>query len=189
MLVGLGNPGPRYKSTRHNVGFDAVDHVAQQLKCEITKIRHNALEGNSSIAGYSILLVKPQTFMNNSGLAVAAAAKYFHIYPQRIIVCYDDTALNVGALRIRKGGSAGGHNGVASVIEHLGTDEFTRIRFGIGKRPEGVDLADYVLSTLPPDEKKLISDNFQNIVPALEYIVTGKTDVAMSLFNKTGEPR
>lgn len=187
LIVGLGNPGARYTDTRHNVGFMALDYIASERNAEVKRLRHSALTGKCYIDGISVLLIKPQTYMNNSGLSVVDAARYYNIPAQNIIVCYDDTALPVGALRIRESGSAGGHNGMKSIIEHLGTDDFQRIRFGIGKKPEGWDLADYVLGILPPEDKSAISENFKNLLPAIDLMMHNETDMAMSRYNRPGK--
>ena len=187
IVAGLGNPGPRYSSTRHNVGFLAIDYIAEKKDTKINREKFNSLTGKCYIAGYCALLLKPQTMMNNSGLALARAADYFRIPPENIIVLYDDIALPVGAMRIRPSGSAGGHNGLKSIIDHLGTNEFQRIRFGIGAKPAGSDLADYVLSNIPYFDKPYITDNFKYVLPALELIFNGKTQFAMSKYNRPGK--
>ena len=187
IVAGLGNPGARYNDTRHNVGFMALDYIAEKLSAKVKRIKFNALVDKCFIGGVCVLLLKPQTFMNNSGLAIVQAAKYYNIKPENVIVCYDDIALPVGAMRIRPSGSAGGHNGLKSIIEHLGSSDFQRIRLGVGAKPEGSDLVDYVLGTIPYFDKPYITDNFQYLIPALEFMVHGETEKAMSRYNKPGK--
>lgn len=184
IIAGLGNPGLNYEMTRHNIGFRALDYIAGKACCEVKKLKHYALTGRCTIADKGALLMKPQTYMNNSGQAVSDASHFYKIPADKIIVIHDDTALPVGALRIRKSGSAGGHNGIKSVIEHLGSQDFIHIRLGIGEKPENYDLADYVLGKFSPDDFKEISANFDSIFSAVGLIIQGDTDKAMSLYNK-----
>ncbi|MBP5155196.1 MAG: aminoacyl-tRNA hydrolase [Clostridia bacterium] len=183
LAVGLGNPGSPYAATRHNVGFMAVDSLAAKLGVKIDRVRHNALTAKCEINGRKGMLLKPQTFMNNSGLSVADAARYYNVLPHEIIVMYDDVSLPVGALRVRKSGSAGGHNGVESIIEYLGSDGFPRIRFGIGSKPAGWELSDYVLGKLPPADKTEIEKRFGHIGDIIALILSDEAEKAMSLYN------
>lgn len=183
LVVGLGNPGNEYSATRHNVGFMAVDSLAERLGLKIDRLRCNALTVKCNIGGKCGFLMKPQTFMNNSGISVAQAARYYNIPSSRVVVLYDDTALPVGALRIRSSGSAGGHNGMKSVIDHLGSDRFPRVRFGIGAKPQGWDLADYVLGKLPPGDKNAIVERFADLEQIISCILNGQTEFAMADYN------
>jgi peptidyl-tRNA hydrolase, PTH1 family len=153
LLVGLGNPGPKYAETRHNVGFILVDALAETGKLATWKTEGKALTGRLSISGHSVLLVKPQTFMNLSGEAALSLMTFYKVPPENVIVVVDDVYLPVGAIRIRRGGSAGGHNGLKSLIGHLG-ENFVRIRIGVGPCPEGWDLADFVLGRFGDVEKQ-----------------------------------
>ncbi len=184
LVVGLGNPGSQYAHTRHNAGFLAIDHIAEKLGCNIKHLKHLSLIQKTIISQTGVLLMKPQTYMNNSGEAVRDAANFYKIPAENVIVIYDDTSIGVGALRIRKNGSAGGHNGIKSIISHLGTQDFPRIKLGIGNKPDGYDLADYVLGKFTDDDIKRVSANFDNILSAIECIIEGNTDKAMNLFNK-----
>ena len=153
LVVGLGNPGGEYANTRHNAGFMAVDRIADALGVRITKIKYKALCATASYRGQKLLLLKPETFMNASGLAVEAAAHFYKIPPERVLVLFDDISLPVGKLRIRKNGSAGGHNGLKSIISCLGSDQFPRVKIGVGAKPHpDYDLADWVLSTVSKTE-------------------------------------
>lgn len=183
IVVGLGNPGIHYAQTRHNVGFMAVDSLAAKLGIKIDRVRHNALTAKCEINGMKGMIMKPQTFMNNSGLAVADAARYYNVFPNEIIVIYDDVSLPVGALRIRSSGSAGGHNGVKSLIDYLDADNFPRIKIGIGAKPQGWELSDYVLSKIPHKEKTEIEKRFEHIYDIITLILSEETDKAMSLYN------
>ncbi len=184
IIVGLGNPEPRYDNTRHNAGFRAIDRVAEKCGCKIKSLKHMALCGKAELCGKKVLLMKPQTYMNHSGEAVAAASKFYKVPPKNIIVLFDDCAIEVGALRIRRKGSAGGHNGIKSLIEHLGTQDFPRVKIGVGEKPHpDYDMADWVLSSFSSAEFKRVSDRFDDVCKAVELIISGDTDKAMNLFN------
>ena len=184
IIVGLGNPEPRYDNTRHNAGFRAIDRVAEKCGCKIKSLKHMALCGKTELCGKKVLLMKPQTYMNHSGEAVSAAAKFYKVSPKNIIVLFDDCAIEVGALRIRRKGSAGGHNGIKSLIEHLGTQDFPRVKIGVGEKPHpDYDMADWVLSSFSSVEFKKVSDRFDDVYKAVELIISGDTDKAMNLFN------
>ena len=146
LIAGLGNPSKTYEGTRHNVGFSMIDVIGNKFDIDVTTKKHKALVGRGVIDGMRVILAKPQTYMNLSGESIREIADFYKIEPENIIIIYDDISLDVGQLRIRKKGSAGGHNGVKNIIAHLGTQEFPRIKVGIGNKPEGWDLADYVLS-------------------------------------------
>ena len=157
LIVGLGNPGQQYAKTRHNCGFRAVDLLAQKLGCKIDKLKFQGLYGQMNYNGCRLYLLKPQTYMNLSGRSVLQLSAYFNIPPQRIIVLFDDISLATGALRVRANGSAGGHNGIKSIIQELGSQEFPRVKIGVGAKPNpDQDLADWVLSSFSASEEKLL---------------------------------
>ena len=157
LIVGLGNPGSKYDRTRHNCGFRALDLLANKLSCKIDKGKFQGLYGQTTYAGKKLFLLKPQTYMNLSGRSVLQLSAYFNIPPQRIIVLFDDISLAPGTLRIRPNGSAGGHNGIKSIISEVGSQDFPRVKIGVGAKPhEEQDLADWVLSTFSSAEEKLL---------------------------------
>lgn len=162
LIVGLGNPGREYEKTRHNAGFRALDILAEKLGCKVDKAKFQGLYGQVNFKGRKLLLLKPQTFMNLSGRSVLQLSAFFHVPPQNIIVLFDDISLVPGNLRIRKDGSAGGHNGIKSIIAELGSQDFPRVKIGVGAKPHpGYDLADWVLSSFSAQEEKAL-------IPALE---------------------
>lgn len=184
MIVGLGNPGAKYEMTRHNAGFLAIDMLAMKQNKGIKRLKYHALIGDAVIEGKKCLLMKPQTFMNNSGEAVAEAARFYKIPPQNIIVLSDDISLDVGKIRIRRKGSAGGHNGLKSIIAHLGSDEFPRVKIGVGKKPDAyTDLADWVLGRFPKELEPQLKEALENANGAISLIVQDKFDRAMNLYN------
>lgn len=184
IIAGLGNPGVAYENTRHNAGFIAVGRLEEKLGFKADRHKFKALCGEVTIGGKRCLVIKPETFMNLSGEAVAQAADYYDIEPENIIVMFDDISLDPGRMRIRRKGSAGGHNGIKSIIASLGTDEFPRIKIGVGAKPhKDYDLADWVLSHFTDDEMKKVTECADNAVKALEYIVAGNVDKAMNEFN------
>jgi PTH1 family peptidyl-tRNA hydrolase len=159
IVAGLGNPGKEYDGTRHNAGFDAVDHIAQKAGEKIQKFKFDALVGEANIGGVRVLLMKPQTFMNVSGVAISAAADFYKIAPENVIVLCDDVTLAPGKMRIRKSGSAGGHNGLKSIIACLDSKDFKRIRLGVGEKPhKDYDLADWVLGKFPKEDLAALTD-------------------------------
>ena len=159
VIAGLGNPSSRYEGTRHNVGFDVVDMLADKYKIRIKEKKHRALCGSGIIEGQKVLLAKPQTFMNLSGESIGSILNFYKLDPKSgLLIIYDDVSLAPGRIRIRKKGSAGGHNGIKSIISHAGTQEFLRIKVGVGEKPEGWDLADYVLGRFSREERKLVAD-------------------------------
>ncbi len=188
IVVGLGNPGPRYNQTRHNIGFDVIDYIDQNSRYSSGCKRHlhSALVGKCVVEGSVFFLVKPQTFMNNSGMAVADVMQYYRKKPSNLIVIHDDITLDSGKFKVKFGGSAGGHNGIKSIIEHIKTNDFTRIKVGIGKKPEGWDLADHVLSKIPNDEYKLMQSRFKHICDAVAAVANYGTERAMGIYNKIG---
>lgn len=187
LIVGLGNPGKKYEGTKHNVGFEVIDKLAESYNISITKIKHKGLCGEGTICEEKVLLLKPQTFMNLSGESVKDAASFYKVSGDDIIVIYDDTSLDVGSTRIREKGSAGGHNGIKNIIAHLGTDVFLRIKVGIGAKPNGWDLADYVLSKFSKDDAPLIESGKERAVKALEIIL--KDGVAKAMNETNSKPK
>ncbi len=184
VIAGLGNPTAKYEKTRHNVGFDVIDRLAEKYNIRVTDNRHKAYCGSGIIEGQKVLLVKPQTFMNLSGESIGAILNFYKVEPEtNLIVIYDDISLEPGKLRIRKKGSAGGHNGIKNIIAHTGTQEFQRIKVGVGEKPQGWDLADYVLGHFSKEDREKVEDAFDKAVEAVGYMVKGETDKAMNLFN------
>ena len=184
LIVGLGNPGPKYEMTRHNAGFLAVDLLALQEHVDIKKLKFHALVGDVRLGGERCLLMKPQTMMNLSGDAVAEAANFYKIPPERIIVIFDDISLPVGRIRVRKNGSAGGHNGIKSIISSLGTDAFPRVKVGVGDKPHpDYDLADWVLSNIPKEDQEAFQTALHHAAEAALCIVENGTEKAASAYN------
>lgn len=183
LIVGLGNPGKKYMGTRHNVGFDFIETLANDLSIKLNISKFNALIGIGKIDDKKIILAMPMTYMNLSGDAVLPIAKYYNINSENIIVCYDDIYLDTGKIRIRKNGSAGGHNGMKSIIARLRTENFPRIRVGVDKKPEYMDLADYVLSKFNKDELQKIDDAILSAVEACKIIINNDIIGAMNKFN------
>lgn len=183
LVVGLGNPGITYECTHHNTGFMALDYIAGKLGVKTNKMKFKAYIAEARIGAHPVLLMKPQTYMNLSGDSVGAAAQFYKIPPEKVLVIYDDTTLSLGKMRIRKKGSAGGHNGIKSIIANLGSEEFPRIKIGIGDRPEGWDLADWVLAKYTDDDVKALDTVFENTLSAAELILDGKPEEAMNKYN------
>ena len=184
IIVGLGNPGDKYKYTRHNAGFLVLSYISQKLGVDINKSKFKALCTECNIAGKRVLLMLPQTYMNNSGEAVRAALDFYKLSPENIIVVFDDISLPCGKMRIRKNGSAGGHNGIKSIIAHAGSENFSRIKIGVGEKPHPeMDLADWVLSNFTKDEQKALFDKFSDVYSALELMLQGNTEKAMNNYN------
>ena len=184
IIAGLGNPGAKYEMTRHNAGFLAIDMLAMKQNKEIKRLKFHALTCDAEIEGKKCLLMKPQTFMNNSGEAIGEAAKFYKIPPQNIIVLSDDISLDVGKIRIRRKGSAGGHNGLKSIIAHLGSEDFPRVKIGVGKKPNAYrDLADWVLGRFPKELEPQLKEALENADGAISLIVQDKFDRAMNLYN------
>ncbi len=184
LVIGLGNVGKKYNLTRHNVGFMAIDFIAQKLMFKIVRTKFDSYFAQTNINGTKVFFQKPTTFMNLSGVAVKKAMQYHNIPPERIVVVYDDISLEPGVLRIRKEGSAGGHNGIKSLIDNIGTSEFKRIKIGIGAKPSAdYPLSDYVLSIIPSAERKKIEERFGDILTAVELIIKGDLQQAQSRFN------
>lgn len=184
IIVGLGNPGVKYEMTRHNAGFLAMDLLAIKNNFDIKKLKHHALTADVTINGKRCLVMKPQTMMNNSGEAVGEAAKFYKVPAENVIVVYDDVSLDIGKLRIRRKGSAGGHNGIKSIIAHLSSEDFPRIKIGAGKKPNPeYDLASWVLSRFPKELESDLKASLENAASAISLIVDGKTDEAMNRYN------
>lgn len=185
IIAGLGNPGTQYENTRHNCGFMAAETLADIYKTPLKRLRFKSLTGEISIGGKRCLVMKPTTFMNNSGDAVEEAAVFYKIPPERILVIYDDISLDVGRLRIRGKGSDGGHNGMKSIILRLNSDNFPRIRIGVGEKPnKDYDLADWVLSRFTKEEGEKLETALSNSAKAAELIVEGKINEAMNIYNR-----
>ena len=184
IVVGLGNPGREYENTRHNVGFFCIDMLAKENNIDVIECKHKALIGKGYINSQKVILVKPQTFMNLSGESVCDVIDYYKIDEKmNLIVIYDDVSLPVGQLRIRKKGSAGGHNGIKNIIAHLGHDTFMRIKVGVGEKPKGYDLADYVLGHFSEQDKKIITDSTKGMSEATKLMMEEKIEAAMNKFN------
>ena len=184
IVVGLGNPGDKYYSTRHNAGFLTIDYISQKYSIKVDRVKYKALCGEGTIAGKSVLLMKPQTMMNLSGEAVSAAASFYKIPPENIIVICDDVNFDVGKLRLRAKGSDGGQKGVRSITQLLGTEGFPRIKVGVGQKPHpDYDMADWVLSEFSESDKKALFDSFAPICAGIEKILAGQFDAAMQICN------
>ncbi|MCR5608242.1 MAG: aminoacyl-tRNA hydrolase [Lachnospiraceae bacterium] len=183
IIVGLGNPGDKYVATRHNIGFDTITGIADKYKININIAEHKALCGKGFIEGQKVLLAKPLTYMNLSGESIVQLVNYYKIEPHELIVIYDDISLEPGKIRIRKKGSAGGHNGIKSIISCLGTQEFTRIKVGVGEKPKEWDLADYVLSRFPKETEPLIRDAISEATEAVSDIILHDVEYAMNRHN------
>ena len=184
LIVGLGNPGREYEKTRHNCGFRAIDGLAEKLGCRIDKGKFQGLYGQTTYQGKKLLLLKPQTFMNLSGRSVLQLSAYFNVPPQRIIVMFDDISLEPGRLRIRPDGSAGGHNGIKSIIQEVGSQSFPRVKIGVGAKPNpNYDLADWVLSTFSAQEEKALAVSLKNAADAALAIIDKGVPEAANKFN------
>lgn len=183
LIVGLGNPGPEYIHTRHNIGFLVIDHLAADQKISLKIRKHQALYGLGTIGDHSVLIVKPMTYMNRSGEAIAALARQYQITPSNILVISDDLSLQLGKIRLRAKGSAGGHNGHKSIIQSLKTELYPRLRIGIGK-PDGEDVADFVLSDFAYHERQLVHEIIQSAIQACKLFLRDGVDLAMNSINK-----
>ena len=184
LIVGLGNPGSEYARTRHNCGFRALDILAEKLGCKVDKGKFQGLYGQCSYQGKKLSLLKPQTYMNLSGRSVLQLSAYFHVPPQRIIVMFDDISLDPGRLRIRADGSAGGHNGIKSIIQELGSQEFPRVKIGVGAKPHPeADLADWVLSGFTPQEEKALTPALERAADAALCIIDKGVPETANRFN------
>ena len=184
LIAGLGNPTRQYEHTRHNVGFDVIDALAEKYHISINEKKHKALLGKGVINGQKVILAKPQTYMNLSGESLVELVNYYKLDPEsELIVIYDDISLDVGKLRIRAKGSAGGHNGIKNIIAQLGTQEFTRIKIGVGEKPAKMDLADYVLGRFSKEEQPIIRESADRAREAVCEMITHDVASAMNKFN------
>ena len=184
LIVGLGNPGKKYETTRHNAGFMCIDKFSQEENVDVKKVKFHALIGECYIDSNKVIVMKPQTMMNNSGQARKECAQFYKIPNENIIVIYDDISLEPGKLRIRRKGSAGGHNGIKSIIAHLGSENFPRVKIGVGAKPHpDYDLVDWVLGSFPKNDLKLIDESCENAYNAIKIIMRGDIDGAMSKYN------
>ncbi len=190
LIVGLGNPSEKYENTRHNAGFDVIDALAEKYNIEVKERKSRAFCGSGYIEGQKVILVKPQTYMNLSGDSVAPLLNFYKLDPaEDLIVVCDDINLEPGYIRIRKKGSAGGHNGLKDIIAKIGSDQFSRVKVGVGKKPANWDLADFVLSRFSKGERADLEDGIEDSVKALTLMVTDETDEAMNLFNGKKPPK
>ena len=184
IIAGLGNPGRKYENTRHNTGFRVLDGLADRYGIAVEQRKHKALCGTGMVEGQKVLLMKPQTYMNLSGESIREAVEYYRVDPEcELLVIYDDISLEPGQLRIRKKGSAGGHNGIKSIIAHLGTQEFPRIKVGVGARPPRMDLADYVLGHFTKEEQEVMAEAYREAADAAAMFLTDGPERAMNIFN------
>lgn len=187
IIAGLGNPGKQYEGTRHNVGFDVIDAIADKYHISVLERKHKALIGKGVVAGQKVILVKPLTFMNLSGESIREVVDYYKIdEKEELIVVYDDISLVPGGLRIRGKGSAGGHNGIKSILQHLGHDVFKRVKVGVGEKPKGWNLADHVLGKFTTEERKAVDEAVKASAEAVELLLTSGLEEAMNKCNRTG---
>lgn len=185
VIAGLGNPDKQYENTRHNIGFDAIDALAEKYNIDISIRKHRAYCGKGMINGNKVVLVKPQTYMNLSGESLRSVVDYYKIDPEsELLVLFDDISLDVGQLRIRKKGSAGGHNGIKNIIANLNTQNFARIKIGVGEKPKKMDLVDYVLGHFTKSERVLMDEAIEHAIRAAGMIVEGEMDSAMNIYNQ-----
>ena len=185
IIAGIGNPDKQYEGTRHNAGFDVIDRIADKYNISVDGRKHRAFIGKGIIAGQKVILAKPQTYMNLSGESILSLVDYYKADVEReLLIIYDDISLETGQLRIRAKGSAGGHNGIKNIIAHLGTQVFPRIKVGVGEKPQGYDLADYVLGHFSKAERELMDEGYDNAVRAAEMIISGRMNEAMNEFNR-----
>lgn len=184
IIAGLGNPTKEYENTRHNIGFMAIDAIAEKYNISVMDCKHKALLGKGMIDGTKVVLVKPLTYMNLSGEAIRAVVDYYKVDKEsELIVIYDDISLDVGQLRIRKKGSAGGHNGIKNIIANLGSDTFLRIKVGVGEKPKDYDLVDYVLGHFAKEELAVIKDSLEQVCGAVNLMIDDRVDAAMNAYN------
>lgn len=189
VIAGLGNPGLQYEGTRHNVGFDVIDLLSEKYNISVNTRKNRAFIGKGMIEGQKVILVKPQTYMNLSGESLSGIVDYYKIDPEEeLLVIYDDISLAPGQIRIRKKGSAGGHNGMKNIIQNLGTDVFPRIKVGIGEKPKKYDLADYVLSRFSKGERELLEEAYNCAADAAAQILEGEIDGVMNRYNRKAKP-
>jgi len=183
IIAGLGNPTRAYIGTRHNIGFAVIDAIADKFNISVEHKQHKALIGKGMAAGEKVILAKPQTYMNLSGESIREICNYYKVTEDKIIVIFDDISLDVGQIRIKKKGSAGGHNGIKSIIENLGTMDFPRVKIGVGNKPPKMDLADYVLGHFAKGELEKIDESIEKAVQAVEIMLSESNEAAMNKFN------
>jgi len=185
IIAGLGNIGKQYERTRHNAGFLAIDRLAASLGGKIDRVKFHATVGEVTFGAKRVLLMKPTTLMNNSGVAIGEAAAFYKIPPENVIVLHDEISFDPGVIRIRRKGSAGGHNGLKSIIAHLGSEDFPRIKLGVGKKPRpDYDLVDWVLGVFPAADMEALASRFDDVISACELMVSGRIDEAMNRYSK-----
>ena len=185
IIAGLGNPGDEYKLTRHNIGFLAIDYIAEKCGVRIDRVKFHALTTEARIGGVRVLLMKPTTFMNSSGVAIGEAATFYKVPAENVIILHDEISFAPGLFRIRRKGSAGGHNGLKSIIAQLGSDTFPRVKIGVGQKPSpDYDLVNWVLGRFPKADLDLISAKYPDIYSSVELMVMGKIDEAMNKYSK-----
>ena len=190
IIAGLGNPGQPYEGTRHNAGFDVIDVLAREYNISVDYRKNRALIGKGIIEGQKVILAKPQTYMNLSGESIRGLVDYYKADEEsELIVIYDDVSLDPGQIRIRKKGSAGGHNGIKSIIAHLGTEVFPRVKVGVGQKPRQYDLADYVLGHFSGEERERMAEGYRHAAEAVRYMVTDRVDEAMNEYNRKVRPK
>ena len=190
IIAGLGNPGQPYEGTRHNAGFDVIDVLAREYNISVDYRKNRALIGKGIIEGRKVILAKPQTYMNLSGESIRGLVDYYKADEEsELIVIYDDVSLDPGQIRIRKKGSAGGHNGIKSIIAHLGTEVFPRVKVGVGQKPRQYDLADYVLGHFSGEERERMAEGYRHVAEAVKYMVTDRVDEAMNEYNRKVRPK
>ena len=183
LIVGLGNPGSRFVGTRHNIGFEVIERLAHDHHIKVDKKKHHAFVGKGVIKGEKVVLMKPQTYMNDSGRALSDVLNFYKESSDSVIVIFDDTSLEIGRIRIRERGSAGGHNGIKSVISHVGSQEFDRVKVGVGEKPAGWDLADYVLSKFDKREMKVMKEAVKLSADAVVKMIDDGAQAAMNIYN------
>ncbi len=189
LLVGLGNPGVKYARTWHNCGYLAIDYLAGRFGIKVNKVRFKGVYGQGVIEGQKVYLLKPETYMNNSGESVRAAMDYFKIPPQRVAVFYDDIDINLGQMRIREKGGPGTHNGMKSLVQHIGSKDFPRYRIGIGPQPKEQDIISYVLAAIPEEAKALLKEALDRLVEGVTYMLTADIQLAMNRVNTNGKAK
>jgi len=184
LIVGLGNPGREYANTRHNIGFRVIDKLADLHNIPLNQKKHKAIYGSGYIEGQKVILAQPQTYMNLSGESVRELVDFYKIEPEEIIVIFDDISLDVGQLRLRKKGSAGGHNGIKNIIAHLNSQDFPRIKVGVGEKPAGWDLKDHVLGAFPKEQESLVKESIENAAEACKCMISEGIESAMNIYNQ-----
>lgn len=187
IIAGLGNPTREYEATRHNIGFDAITRISDDYGIPLNMKKHKAICGTGYIEGQKVILAQPQTYMNLSGESIRELSDFYKVPAENIIIIYDDICLDIGQLRVRAKGSAGGHNGIKSIISHLGTQEFPRIRVGVGNKPDGWDLADYVLGRFPKEEQPIVRFALERASKACTDLIVQGMEYTMNQYNRKVE--